>query len=444
MAPIPFWSHFKKSLLFPVIGYALFGILWITLSDYFLLLLIPDRNLLSHVQTYKGWLFIIITSVLLFYLIRENRRSHDRQKNAFDRVMMEVPFPLVNLGLDGRFNYINRAFTTAYGYVLSDLPDTAAWFRLAYPDESYRKRVRESWRIEIDRDSDKGPPSHVFTICDKSGREKIVEFFVLRSDASLLVICKDITGERERELEKSQEDKMRALGQLAGGIAHDFNNQLSAIMGYAELISRSLPRHNLEFEYLQTIIDAAETSAQLTEELLTFSRKNNREKETVDLRRILEDVIHIGERTFPAHCRLTLTEAPDHCYVRGVGSHLMNMVLNLLLNARDSMPEGGTITLSLTTSWQSGRSVSGLPLNEGYHGVLEIGDEGTGIPPENLPHIFEPFFTTKRKDRGTGLGLAMVYSTLQEHRGSVEVRNRDPRGTLFRIYLPANLTEMNS
>ncbi|MBN2628049.1 MAG: PAS domain S-box protein [Spirochaetales bacterium] len=434
------WNKLRGSALYPVIIYALFGILWITLSDYLLLLLIPDRNLLNRIQTGKGWFFIIITSILLLYLIRGYRNRSLSQAIAHRQILMDVPIPLTEISPQGKINYVNRAFTETYGYRREDMPDVDIWFEKAYPDPAYRSHVRKHWEDNLASDFSSGSPSYVFTISDREQKERVVEFFILKGTESLLVICKDMTGERERELEKNQEDKMRALGQLAGGIAHDFNNQLSAIMGYTELIARSLPRENPEFEYLQTIIEAAETSAQLTEELLTFSRKNNREKEKIDLKKMIEDLVHISVRTFPSQYHLEFSTGLDHCHVRGVPSFLMNMILNLLLNARDAMAEGGTISLNLTTSWQRERSLNGLPIHEGNHAILEIGDEGRGIPPENLNQIFEPFFTTKRKDKGTGLGLAMVYSTLQTHHGGVEIENRSPRGTLFRIYLPSHLT----
>ena len=430
----------SRSLLAHVGIYTVFGVLWITLSDRILLALIQNRTVLSRIQTYKGWFFILITSALLYFLMDRHRITLKKEKEEQEEILTTVPLPLLIVDKKGSVLLVNPAFTREYGYRREDIPDSETWFRKAYPDESYRQKVMAEWSRAQTQPQEDLPLSYIFTVMDKNGHEKITEFILLNRLDSQLIIFRDQTEAKKRMAETSQEDKMRALGQLAGGIAHDFNNQLCAIMGFTDLLSSHIKKGTDEYAHLNAIIEASSTAASLTEKLLSFSRKTNIEMGPVDMKELLDEIVHIGERTFPASIQIRKEVGTDRAVIPGNRSQLNSMLLNLLLNARDAMPDGGLITITLTSSWHDGDMMNGLPMERGIYLKLTVSDEGTGIAPEHLSHIFEPFYTTKERHKGSGMGLAMVYSTLQYHKGGIRVENGEGGGATFQLFFPTNLT----
>ncbi len=440
MLPAKFRTILSRSLPAHVGIYTVFGILWITLSDRILLALIQNRTVLSRIQTYKGWFFILITSALLYFLMDRHRSALNKEKEEQEKILTTVPLPLIILDKGGKVLMVNPAFTGKFGYSREDIPDSETWFRKAYPDVSYRQKVMDEWNRTQTQPQESLPSSYIFTVMDKNGHEKITEFILLKRVDSQIIICRDQTEAKKRMAETSQEDKMRALGQLAGGIAHDFNNQLCAIMGFTDLLSSHIPEGTDEYAHLNAIIEASSTAASLTEKLLSFSRKTNIEMGPVDMAVLLDEIVHIGERTFPASIHIRKDVGTDKTVIPGNRSQLNSMLLNLLLNARDAMPDGGLITITLTSSWHDGDMMNGLPMERGIYLKLTVSDEGTGIAPEHISHIFEPFYTTKERHKGSGMGLAMVYSTLQYHKGGIRVENGKGRGATFQLFFPTNLT----
>lgn len=430
------FSRFKSTIFSSVLIYGFFGTLWITFSDRLLLILADDPALFARLQTYKGWFYILITSVFLYALFyRHEKKSALIEREQWEEILT-VPIPMVIMGADGVLKRVNQAFTQAYGYELSHIPDMDTWYRKAYPNENYRRMVREEWAREEQSDGDEGAASHIFTIADKWGGKRTVEFFVLRKRDSVIIICKDITMQKQREEDRLQENKMTALGELAGGIAHDFNNQLTGIQGFSELLRASVPPDSPEREYLDAIISSTRTAAELTSELLTYTRNRTGRDETVDMKDILGEIETLVKRTFPRQYHIEVDSRADRTRVRGHSARLQNMVLNLVLNARDAMPEGGQMVIHTYNETLDSTRINGLPLQKGDYLVTEVSDRGSGISPAYLGRIFEPLYTTKEKGHGTGMGLALVYSTLRSHKGSIAVESRLGEGTRFRIYLP--------
>lgn len=246
--------------------------------------------------------------------------------------------------------------------------------------------------------------------------------------------------EEKLELEDRlrQSEKMRAVGQLAGGIAHDFNNQLVAILGYAELITRN-DALGAAREHAEKIIVSARRSAELTRKLLAFARKGRYLSMPVDLQRLVREVTALLERSLGKNIvlRQTLSEQPT--WTIGDASQIQSAILNLALNARDSMPHGGTLEISTGIVEVDEALANGFPhrMSPGRHVLIQVDDTGTGIEADILPHIFEPFFTTRKAEEGTGMGLASVYGTVLDHKGGIRVETRVGQGSSFRMYLPA-------
>ncbi|MFP4416238.1 MAG: response regulator [Chitinispirillaceae bacterium] len=253
----------------------------------------------------------------------------------------------------------------------------------------------------------------------------------------------DMVSKRTQELEKAnarlhQIEKMEAVGQLAGGVAHDFNNHLTIIQGYCEFL---LNRHEMSSEakrVLNQIYNSGKRSADLTKQLLAFSRQGMYDQQVVDINSIVVETINLLNRSMQKNITIqSLTEAASP-YVWGGASHLQNAILNLALNARDAMPDGGILTIETFNQHLDqnfGRDLS-FTFQTGNYVVVSVKDTGTGIEKDVLDHIFEPFFTTKKENKGTGMGLAAVYGIAKSHGGAITVDSTLGKGTTFNLYLP--------
>ena len=246
------------------------------------------------------------------------------------------------------------------------------------------------------------------------------------------------TRRRELEAQLAQARRMEAMGRLAGGIAHDFNNILTVINGYSDLLLRSKTLDAESIEMLEDVRDAGDRAASLTRQLLTFSRNQVQDPDIVPLNAVVADTERMLQRLIGEHIRLqtVLDEAP--LWVRGDAGQLGQVVVNLVVNARDAMPEGGTLTLRTSLVMLDTSAAALSPdAHPGRYAVLAVTDTGTGIPPEVQELVFEPFFTTKGPGRGTGLGLTTVHGIVRQCGGFLLVKSQPDAGSTFTVYLPA-------
>jgi len=241
------------------------------------------------------------------------------------------------------------------------------------------------------------------------------------------------SARREIEARLQQTQKLDAVGKLAGGVAHDFNNRLLIIIGYAELIKADLPAESPLARQLDMVLGSAQRGAELTRQLLAYSRQQVLKPEAFDVNHTVEGMRRLLERVIGDHVELA-TELAARGAVYCDRGQIEQVILNLAMNARDAMPGGGRLTLA---TWDRAiRRGEDPSLPAGDYVALAVRDAGTGIPDELIPHIFEPFFTTKEVGRGTGLGLAMVEGIVKQSGGSVKVESRLGHGTTFTVYLP--------
>lgn len=247
----------------------------------------------------------------------------------------------------------------------------------------------------------------------------------------------DITERLNLEAQLRQSQKMESVGQLAAGIAHDFNNVLTIIQGYAKmLLDKELDRET--HDSLEQVSVAADRATNLTRQLLLFSRKQVMQVQDVDLNEIVSDVTKLLRRVLREDVTLHFNYSPNLPLIQADAGMIEQIILNLAVNARDALPEGGTLTVGTDSVEINSTHMQINPeAKPGRYVCLRISDTGTGIDPAILPHIFEPFFTTKEVGKGTGLGLATVYGIVQQHRGWIEVLTQKGRGTTFRVFLPA-------
>jgi two-component system, cell cycle sensor histidine kinase and response regulator CckA len=240
----------------------------------------------------------------------------------------------------------------------------------------------------------------------------------------------------EEQLRQSQ--KMEAIGQLAGGVAHDFNNMLTAILGYAELLSDQIGRDKPISKDLREIVMAAERATALTRQLLAFGRKQNVNPVALSLNTVVEELEPMLRRLISANVEIRTSLARDVPAVLGDALQLDQVLMNLAVNARDAMPRGGSLTIETRACMINAANARRFPgAAHGSYSALSVSDTGVGMSGDVIKRIFEPFFTTKERGQGTGLGLAAVYGIVKQLGGYVYVDSELGRGTTFRILLPA-------
>ncbi len=252
-------------------------------------------------------------------------------------------------------------------------------------------------------------------------------------------IIRDVTEKRRLEQQLLHAQKMEALGTLAGGMAHDVNNVLQVILGFTDLLLMQKTPEDSEYEKLRAIFKASQNGRDLVQRILTFSRKVESNFRLVDLNHELKQAESLLNRTVPKMIDIQLHLAPDLKTINGDPGQIEQILLNLAINARDAMPDGGTLTIRTANSSLAPGSISSLPTPPvGECVLLEISDSGYGMKHDVLDRIFEPFYTTKKIGEGTGLGLAIVFGIVKSHGGHIACRSEPEKGTCFEIYFPVS------
>lgn len=302
--------------------------------------------------------------------------------------------------------------------------------------------------------------SNIITQLKESGEIRDVEAQLIRRDGThvwislsarlypqkgyMESVVVDITDRKRAEEERvilegqlRQAQKMEAVGQLAGGVAHDFNNLLGAIIGYTELMRMKLPAEDALQKNLDEVMKASHRATALVRQLLAFSRRDTLQRQTLDLNQLVSNLIKILRRVIGENIDLRFHNQPELNCVNADPGQLEQIIMNLCVNARDAMEEGGTLcieTENVEITEEYSRMLPGS--KPGTYVILSVSDTGRGIEPEIRDRIFEPFFTTKDVDKGTGLGLATVYAIVKRHKGFVNLYSEVGYGTTFKIYIP--------
>ena len=313
---------------------------------------------------------------------------------------------------------------------------------LVYQED--RPWVLEAYRQLLTR---KAYPSIApFRVTNKSGDILWVDMGSVpikwKGGVATIHFLRDITERRKLERELFQAQKMEAIGTLAGGIAHDFNNLLQVISGYLQIIFMDKSPDDPDYHALSQIDKSAQRAAELTKQLLVYGRKVESELKPVDLNQVITRVSSLMERVIPKMITLDMHLSPDLRKINADPTQLEQIIMNLIVNSRDALPDGGMITI------ETKNFVMDAPFCErhadvspGEYACLSISDTGQGMDQQTLDRIFDPFFTTKEKGKGTGLGLAIVFSIVKSHRGTVLCHSQQGAGTVFDIYLPAAILE---
>jgi PAS domain S-box-containing protein len=369
--------------------------------------------------------------------IKRNEQALRRSEARYRSLVQSSVYGIYRSSLEGRFLDVNPALITMLGYgsaeeVLLLDPEKDVF---AQPEEHSRliEEFRRTGRLDGIEVKWKRKDGSSITV-RISGRA------VSSADEPadvLEAIAEDVTDRRALEDQFRQAQKMEAVGRLAGGVAHDFNNLLMVINGYAEVILAELPFEHPLHEKGRAIQLAADRATTLTRQLLAFSRKQLLELKVVDVNAIVQDMERLVNPLIGENVELVTVLHPESTHTRADAGQLEQVLMNLVVNAKDAMPTGGRLVIQTGTIVVDENHRRGQQfIHPGRYVTLSVSDTGMGMDKETQSRIFEPFFTTKEKGKGTGLGLSTVYGIVKQSGGYVMVQSEPGRGTSFHIYLP--------
>ncbi len=369
------------------------------------------------------------------------REALHRQERLLRQIIDANPSLIFVKDWDGRFVLVNEATAQVYGTTVDAL--------VGKTDADFNPNVEEiAHFLRHDRDvMSSGQPKVIAEepVTNPTTREtrwfqtiKMPLRAPEEGTATLLGVSTEITERKRLEEQLLQSQKMEAVGQLAGGVAHDFNNILTAIVGYTDLLAAELGTNAQQLEDLEEIRKAARRAAALTRQLLAFSRKQVLEPRIIDVNGVVLNLDKMLRSLISENIELKTVLADDLAAARADPNQIEQVIMNLAINARDAMPEGGTVTIETGNATlddaYAAQHVSVIP---GEYVMLAVSDTGCGMDEKTQSRIFEPFFTTKPAGRGTGLGLSTVYGIVKQTGGNIWLYSEPGKGTTFKIYLPA-------
>jgi PAS domain S-box-containing protein len=450
--------------------------------------------ILNSLQSYLRWGYIsgelivigvidafvssaIIAPIVIYFLksandrlileITERKLAEDalnESRDQFKKAVDKSPRPMALVRPDGIIEYINQKAIEAFGYQPEDIPDMDKWWVKAYPDKEYRDEVIAQWMRLVGeaRLNNREIEKKEYHVTCKDGRVLVTSIYGIWVADKVLAMFDDITDRKKLE-ESLKEDrdrleeivakrteeisnlhrqllqsqKLEAIGILAGGVAHEFNNILATIRGSAYLIQKKLSDDSTLNKYADQIVSSIAKASNLSQGLLSFSRKQTMSLRPVLINNTVGRIFKLLGQFIGEHIELKLLLASREATVMADAHQIEQVLVNLSINARDAMPEGGILTIKTDLLQMDDEFIK----NKGYgtrgpYAVLTVSDTGMGMKEDVLSKIFEPFFTTKPVGKGSGLGLAVTYGIIKQHNGFIDVRSLPEQGTIFEIYIP--------
>ncbi|MEW6665629.1 MAG: ATP-binding protein [Thermodesulfobacteriota bacterium] len=369
------------------------------------------------------------------------------------RLVVDHATEYILLSQDGKVIFMNKRAMEESEYSAEDLAEKTV-FEMVHPDD--REEATNRY-LRVMRGDEFGE-DYEYRVLDRKGNTRWVRSHSVvvdwMAEPALLTFLTEITHQKKMEEEREKlrhslerAQKMEALGTLAGGVAHDLNNVLSGIVAYPDLLLMQLPEDSPLRKPMMTIRESGKKAAAIVQDLLTLARRGVSVSEVVDLNEVIREHLRSAEHerllSFHPALRIETHLADSILSIVGSPLHLQKTVMNLLSNAAEAMPDGGTVSIS-TGNLRVDPSLAGHHLmRDGDYVVLSVSDTGVGMSPEERDRIFEPFYTKKVMGRsGTGLGMSVVWGTIKDHNGHIDVQSAEGKGTTFSLYFPATRKEM--
>ena len=395
--------------------------------------------------------------------IVERKRAEEalrKSREQYHSVITNVKEVIFQTDTEGMWTFLNPAWTEVTGFPLEESIGTNL-LNYVYPDDRQSgidlfqplfNKEKVDCRHEIRYLTRSGgfrwveiyarlilnemgrPVGTTGTLMDITERKQ-AEASLLKSNSRLESALTELKETQEKMM---RQERLAAVGQLSAGIAHDFNNILTSILGYTELMQLSPDISASMQSNLEKIAASGQRATHLVRQLLDFSRKSVRQLKQFEMDTFVTEMVGFLERTIPEHIQISLKIAPDNYPIEADSNQLQQVITNLAVNARDAMPSGGKLTISLSQVEVAGNeecTICSQPITGAWI-TITVADTGRGIPADILPRIFEPFFTTKEVGEGTGLGLSQVYGIVNQHAGHITVNSQIDQGTMITIYLP--------
>ena len=403
----------------------------------------------KRVENEKGVMYIEITASSLkdasgnivagIEMVRDitARRRMEEDRSRLAMAVEQSAEAIVVTDLEGTILYVNPAFERITGYSREEaVGKNPRFLHSGKHDESFYKKMwdtlarGEVWTGHfVNRKKDGSlyeEDAIISPVRDSSG--DVVSYVAVKRDVTRLVSL-------EKQVRTAQ--KMESVGNLAGGIAHDFNNALTGIVGFGEMVKLRIANDPKALSDLDEVFRCAERASVLTRQLLTFARRQVIDPVNLDLNEVMTGLVKLLRKVTREDVEIKPFPAEYPVMIRADRGQVEQVLMNLCLNARDAMPEGGRLVIETgTTSLDDGYLKRYPYMKAGRYAVLSVSDTGTGMDEETRERVFEPFFTTKGPDKGTGLGLAMVYGIVKQHDGFIHVYSEPGKGTTFRVYFP--------
>jgi PAS domain S-box-containing protein len=367
----------------------------------------------------------------------------------FRKALYEAPFPVILYAEDGEILLVSKTWSDITGYTPEDIPNIEVWIQKAYGEKKNQMRdyIKTVFDLESPRDDGE------YTVNTKSGDTRLWYFssspLGRLPDGRRLVISMalDITESKKSEAKRHQleeqlasSQRLESIGRLAAGVAHDYNNLLTVILGNTEFLMEGKTLDHPDYDYILQIQATIEKATALTRQLLAFGRRQVMEIRPLDINQLIDNFLKMMKRLLGEDIELIVHLQPDIPPVSGDSTSLEQVLMNLCVNARDAMPQGGKIIIETEAVVLEETQIGSHPdLHPGKWIILSVTDNGAGMEQETLKHIFEPFFTTKKIGKGTGLGLATCYGIIKQHNGDISVYSEPGHGTTFKIYLPISI-----
>jgi two-component system cell cycle sensor histidine kinase/response regulator CckA len=375
-------------------------------------------------------------------LLDELRSAYEASEARFRALIENSSDVTAIVDPQGVMTYISGSIVDVLGYTPSELVGQVGFHFVHTDDEAHMRAVFAELQVRSKVTSQRFRARHQ----DGTWRWLEAKAINLVHDPAvqgMVYTVRDVTAQHDLERRLRQSERLEAVGQLAGGISHDFNNVLLVIRGYTSILKSSID-DEAQLADVEEIARAAERAAELTRQLLAFSRRQLLQPALVDLRDVVTGMESLLRRSIQEDIEFRLDLDHDIAPVLADAGQMEQVILNLVLNARDAMPSGGSIDISVSPVELSDDANVSPPLPPGSYVALGVTDAGTGIALGDLPHIFEPFFTTKADGVGTGLGLSTVYGIVAQSGGGIEVMTLPTGGTRMTVFLPATTGTVES